>query len=345
MILIGKRNLSLIKRELNRHPFEIMNIYDKMPGAYFPPYAMLANPKNYRSAEINTDNFGFRKSLYEEDLIDVEQCYLYDKVNLLIGGSTVFGVGASNDEHTISSLLNKLTGQVWINFGVRGAVSFQEYIHMVTHITKFQSIDRVVFFSGINDLYRNLIDSNDASYDKRFGFQNELFSSQSARRIALKWVQSLFTGKSVDQLLQDTDDQVAYQFNIQDSLKAFKDIYSRNFQLYSALAKQFNVKIDFLLQPFLPVAKPVMASKENAAVSYTEQKQEGGNWSVVKKRIIQSIPEVSGFLAQQANVNNIDFFDMNQGVYHADLDLFVDSVHLTDQGHRVAAEAIYEIVG
>ena len=47
--------------------------------------------------------------------------------NVLVGGSSAFGMGATSDKKTISSQLSN-TGIFCQNFGVRGATSQQELI-------------------------------------------------------------------------------------------------------------------------------------------------------------------------------------------------------------------------
>lgn len=77
---------------------------------------------------------------------------------VLLGGSTVFGVGASSDKKTIASQLQKLLNQKWpnqyivYNAGVRGFFSFQEYMFYLDRVRKIDP-DIIISFNGRNDAY------------------------------------------------------------------------------------------------------------------------------------------------------------------------------------------------
>ena len=54
----------------------------------------------------------------------------FESVNLVLGSSTAFGVGATDDAKTLSSELSRLNGEPWLNLSIRGCVSFQELINL-----------------------------------------------------------------------------------------------------------------------------------------------------------------------------------------------------------------------
>jgi len=142
-----------------------MQEYD-FAGQDFVLYSMFTQKKLFSSDCINTDRFGFRYSKYKNENISVEtELYSNDKVNILIGGSSVFGVGSTNDENTISSYLSESTGEKWINIGIRAGNSFQEYITLLKILNKFKNIGNIVFMSGINDIYLSFLESDSNSID------------------------------------------------------------------------------------------------------------------------------------------------------------------------------------
>ena len=83
------------------------------------PYAMISSQKNYTNKCIKTCSRGFRISSNGKKILSVDNIRKYSSVNILIGGSTVFGVGSPNNETSIPSLLFKKTNSTWLNFGVR----------------------------------------------------------------------------------------------------------------------------------------------------------------------------------------------------------------------------------
>ena len=149
-----------------------MKAYDEMPPGEVTPFAMLKGPSNFVSKEINTDQDGFRFSSFDGKEKSFCNFDTSEVLNIIIGGSTVFGVGSSSDEFTLSSMLMKNTGETWINLGVRGCVSLQEYMYLLKLIEKTQKIKRIIFLSGINDLYINTMEGEANFFDNRFEFFN-----------------------------------------------------------------------------------------------------------------------------------------------------------------------------
>ena len=77
-----------------------------------------------------------------------------------MGGSTVFGVGATDDKFTISSQLNLRSDIAWFNLGGRSFNSTQEWIQSLLHFELLQSVDHVIICSGINALYLMFYSTN-----------------------------------------------------------------------------------------------------------------------------------------------------------------------------------------
>ncbi len=108
-------------------------------------------PCSPRNAFIETDQNGFSITPY----LNFEDPVLRIAVT---GGSTIFGVGSSNNDSTIPSYLEKI---IWKNFqhntkvevynlAVRGYNSFQEMLSLYRFL-KIQNIDLVLTISGRND--------------------------------------------------------------------------------------------------------------------------------------------------------------------------------------------------
>jgi hypothetical protein len=82
---------------------------------------------------------------------------LYNKeVSIVLGGSTVFGFGSTNDKNTISSILTDKTGKIFLNFGATAFNSKQEFILFINYFKKFKKIKNVIIISGIDDLFLNI---------------------------------------------------------------------------------------------------------------------------------------------------------------------------------------------
>ena len=335
--------MSLIK-DNDHSPYLEMREYDAMPAASYPPYTLLSNTYNYSSKSINTDRYGFRKSLYQGELKDSDYFKGLESVSLVVGGSTVFGVGATSDIKTVSSLLHLSTGRAWLNLGIRGAVSIQEYISLILHITDFKKVDEIFFLSGVNDLYRNMSDSSTSVYDKRFSYQNDLLSLYSPKRITYSYLKSLFSTKSFHEILtQDNWESNEVEFKQEASLEVFEKQYLRNFILYSALAKELNCAVVFGFQPFFHCAKSKGTIRELTAIKRTERLQYNTNWDEVKDRINKNITIASNMFSDLCMKYEFQYIDYNQ-FFDDDVDYFVDSVHLTDDGNKKITEVYNELV-
>ena len=91
------------------------------------PFIMYSNKTNLRTKVVNTDNLGLRfnsinnnnhKSIFDQKNTNQE-------FGLIVGSSTAFGLGCTEDDQTISSKLSKLTGTLFFNLGVSAFSGFQ----------------------------------------------------------------------------------------------------------------------------------------------------------------------------------------------------------------------------
>ena len=72
---------------------------------------MFTSTPNYSGGVLNTDRFGFRKTNFKNYSYSVENLNGISDCSLIVGGSTVFGVGSTSDGNTISSLMSKEKNQ------------------------------------------------------------------------------------------------------------------------------------------------------------------------------------------------------------------------------------------
>ena len=118
----------------------------------FRPFMMFTDRSYYRAPAVNTDKFGLREQYDARDqFLDLESLgSTHHRCNVLLGGSTVFGVDATSDRTTISHLLN-LDDTPCLNLGVRGATGQQELILFLLLKQYFPRIVNVVLFTGLNN--------------------------------------------------------------------------------------------------------------------------------------------------------------------------------------------------
>ena len=86
-----------------------MRTYNQL-GFDWKPFIMNIQSAKFRSKVVNTDNFGLRfngqritNSIFET------KNHFEKKTGTIIGSSSAFGIGSSNDNYTIPSLLSENT--------------------------------------------------------------------------------------------------------------------------------------------------------------------------------------------------------------------------------------------
>ena len=98
----------------------------------------------YRSDTVNTDALGLRYSHWAGKRYSPAERGSTARVNLLVGGSTAFGIGASGDDATVASHLSALTGEVWLSLAGCGLSATQELLLFLTHQHRLGKIGHVV---------------------------------------------------------------------------------------------------------------------------------------------------------------------------------------------------------
>ena len=319
--------------------FPQMKNYDEMPAGEVAPFSMLKGPSNYTSKEVNTDQEGFRFSYCGDDKKSFSNFDTSEEINVLIGASTAFGVGSTSDEFTLSSLLMKNTKETWINLGVRGCVSLQEYLYLLKLIERTQKVKRIIFLSGINDLYINTLEGKPDFFDNRFQSFNSNLSFYSPQRITYTYLKSLFSRKSFNELL--IGDKQLNRSTELNGIDITLEKYKRNFLLYKSLSMSLGVLPIFILQPFIFWTDKKISSKEKSTIKYLENIQSKTNWPEVSK-ILKEENYYVGYsqgLKKLAKENNLKFFDSNKWIETGET-IFCDSVHLNDLGNNILYECI-----
>lgn len=118
----------------------------------FRPFVMFTDQPNYRSPSVNTDKFGLREQYDAEgEFIDLKSVRVaYPRCNVLLGGSTVFGVDATSDRATLSQHLHR-DGTPCLNLGFRAATGQQELAMFLLLKRYLGRVLNVVLLTGVND--------------------------------------------------------------------------------------------------------------------------------------------------------------------------------------------------
>ena len=124
-----------------------MRDYDALDPVLHP-YLGFTSPHNYRSRSVSTDSAGFRLSEFRGKVVSTE-AVPDGGYGVALGGSFMFGVGATHDRHSVASRLGEESGRPYLNRSVRAGNSLQELLAALPVLDRAED---VVVCSGVNNL-------------------------------------------------------------------------------------------------------------------------------------------------------------------------------------------------
>jgi len=297
------------------------------------PHLMYFHPRNVALKSVTTDEFGFRNTTGAKPGAPTA---------LLVGGSSVFGIGATGDAMTIPSLLNTATKYNWLNFGGRAFNSTQEAI--LVHLSNTKKIEGpIVVMSGVNNLTRSLMSG---SFSKMFGafFHQGLFESQMrsaavgnralARQLIAGLRERFGFGKK-----QHSQDALNPSHSKTASYDAMLTVFERDCEYFQMLAQHNSTSASFVMQPFAPWIQKSLTTQETELFKLLDQEAEG--FSRVLSELAERKQQYTQDLQAICARTGMKFVDLNTASELQKPEwLFVDRVHLTDAGYSVVAKLL-----
>lgn len=355
------------KPELNHHQ-AVQEVYRWTPqirdydsfmhiGARWVPYTMYFHEKNFRSPTINTDAFGFRYSEYQGQRFSVTELPANGKINLLVGGSTALGVGATRDAFTVASRLSELTGEVWLNFAGRGYNSTQELLMFLMHQKRLGDIGHVVVFSGINTLALEGIPDEFASehgrYYYSFEFQHYMnkfnedmqrkknsFGSKGGESWLQRCKKALFYENPADEVITDEG------ISLDERLERAADSITDALKQWQLLLSGSGATLSFVLQPLSHWCRDQLTADEEAVFHAIDSCP--NNFYRLFSGVLGKEVHAPFFAHIQAKAGDIRCLDMNFMLRQSPVfneTLFVDRVHFNDLGNEQLAKLISAELG
>ncbi len=329
----------------------------------FRPFITSFGEPNYQSNALNTDSLGFRLQYDKKGKVvnfydiknEVKRC------NLMLGGSTVFGVDCSSDEKTFSNLLTK-SGIPMFNWGVRGAVCQQELILYLLQKHLLPETENIIIFSGINDASLICLNGNFTYPEWGSIFSEDLFFRQysgqyikhsrkylKTRRV-VSWIEDIlikddWKSKLLNLLAPNNrfflNRSEGVNLNSSERFQTVVGHLKNCFEIWNLISNSTGVKIHYVLQPVLGWSPKKLSTKEAELLTS----------DIVK------IPELATLISTNfyskyrtifsellTNIN-IQFYDSNLWFSDYDYqDLFTDICHLNDLGNTEVARHISEKV-
>lgn len=291
------------------------------------PYVMYFHPPNHHSEVVNTDALGFRLTDCGGRSLSVGGC---DEpvANILAGGSTAFGIGATHDRATMASRLNAHhpEGSVpWLNAGGRSHNSAQELIlHALTR-HKLQRIERIVLFSGFNDL--GLVRLGQPA-----GFDSGSFFLCNAFHKSLN-------GLPPAPVLSED------RLSIDEQISRAAELVLRHLDIWRALTTHSGTTLTYVLQPLASWIRDSFSPEEEAL--FAQLDHIGGfseHYGDISRADVGE--QYAGRLREGCYRLGIDFVEMAPLIAEAiELDdwLFVDRIHFTDFGYDLVVRLLTEV--
>lgn len=129
---------------------DIADLYQQTPNVKsHPTLEFMTIPTASRFYHVGIENSRYNSFVNNSNIKK-----LINNSTWLLGGSTAFGNGVSDDE-TIASFLNQLdTSTTYLNFGAPSFHQKMEIEKLILLLQKGYRPSRVIFLDGLNDLYK-----------------------------------------------------------------------------------------------------------------------------------------------------------------------------------------------
>jgi lysophospholipase L1-like esterase len=297
----------------------------------FDPFQMwrLRRGYEYRGIHISTDGFRHSSPVHAP---------AGSQLVFVLGGSTVFGVGASSTQ-TVTYFLQQLANQfqsdrkfLVVNAGVTGYYSTQELIHLERNVLPYHPA-LVISLTGRNDafygLHPNYIPDSIPYHGmlrRDLGALDPYYSSLETpvwRIHAMSWLSGLFANKRFDWLKDFESPKLSFQ-------PAAIEVFLRNQRSVHSLLQGLSVRHFLFLQPTLNYPQRKLAPEEEGMDhdGYVAPLQQA------YKRLCAATEESLDRTWFKGAIN----LTRRPG------QLFIDNVHLSEAGARLTAQAIYRAI-
>ncbi len=258
----------------------------------------------------------------------------------MMGGSTMWGTGARDDETIPSIVARRLTRDHGLsvevtNFGESAYISTQEVIALLRELERGNRPHLVIFYDGVNDTFGTYqhrgvagIPHNEVNRKREFNLLRPGKLGRLYREVALVTFQSSSTFHVIRAVARRVTGRDLFavdeaRFAAPPSEEVAREVarvYAWNVTLVKGLSQTHGFKALFYWQPNIFTKDPL--------APYEQQlRGEGGG-----------TPYVAARRAVSARLAGVDGFHDLSGVFEGDArSYFIDGVHVTEAGNDVVA--------
>ncbi|MGP3999331.1 SGNH/GDSL hydrolase family protein [Streptomyces sp. 8N706] len=340
------------RAELTPQMIQYSEKFDDRGDIRWMPYLMYFHPAGHRSDVVNTDRLGFRISHGADDHASAGGRLPQGPVRLLVGSSTAFGIGATNDAATLPSRLwsRHAPSLPWLNFAGRSHNSTQELLLFLLYRHLLPQVEEIVIFSGFNDLGLARLPASQQGDHGAFFNCGQFFAQMDEDRERQRKEKSRFGGLGrrrpepsaavsvpEDSVPRSLDEQIAHAV----------DLTTRHLDSWRPLAEASGARLSYVLQPLATWVREEHAPQEELLFRELDAIS---NFGEVYGDIatMESGRRYSDGLRRGCEKLGVPFHDMNpvlaDAVGRQDW-LFVDRIHFTDPGHDLVAALLADMLG
>jgi lysophospholipase L1-like esterase len=329
-------------------PLTVLEEVRKSDRAVYQPYIVWKR-RPYRGEYTTIGVDGLRRTVNNSSEPDALQVWMF-------GGSTVWGVGAPDDETIPSHLARLLNDAVGVetvvrNLGERGFVSTQEVIYLMRELQAGRRPDAVLFYDGVNDaaavsLWPEFPGAH-VSYDTvrdRFEARNDNGGISSfARSTGLYRASRIILDRLEDKPFEG-DGIVVYTSDDDGAEPDFGwlaergiDLWLDNVRVVESLSRAYGFTPLMIFQPGLwSEGKPLDPSEVELLTTEMEFASIGTIMSVRAQMASTLDERLADSQPRDAIINLNELFDGTPDP------VYIDYVHVTGRGNELAAERVAE---
>ena len=331
-------------------PGQLLAEVRKSDRAVYQPYTMWRR-RPYRGSYTTIDVEGVRRTTGNSQSDDSIRVWMF-------GGSAVWGVGAPDHETIPSRLASILNGEFGIdasvrNLGERGFVSTQEVIYLMRELQAGRRPDVVIFYDGVNDAAAVSLWPEFPGAHVSFDTVRDRFEADVGGGAFGAFVRStgLYAASRIvlDRIEGDPfqrDGIIVYSASDTGSTPNYRwlaergiDVWLFNARVVGAMSRTYDFMPLMIFQPGLwSSGKPLDSSEESLLAS--EMEFAGLRTLMTVRAEMHTVLEErsSAGGAPEWVVNLNDLFSQTEDP------VYIDYVHVSEKGNRIAARRIAEEV-
>lgn len=357
--------------------FEAYTVYDPLTGYRLRPNSKLVGlspdeqgkPAFSDEDALLIDSYGF----VQNDAVELDRSFTKPEgvYRIIIsGGSTVAGWGASNNQTTWPAVLERLlqasldearnsglltnyeTVEV-INAGVPGYNISQELTRFQTELIYMQP-DLVIVFDGINEAWSFAgypADYAVVSYQRRIE-DYVLGRHKSVPKIVFlpyfQWTVTALADKLLSRPLPPNRRQIKFYQTSPVSLTA-DELYISKILQFKAICREYDIPFIYVLQPIMGIGhKPLTAEEIALQSTWFNSQYYAVSYQKYEAQLQTFYQPLQNWLKVQTNEDNgqvdASLIDMTGLFYNIPESVYADPRHYNDNGQRLIAEAVKELI-